>query len=390
MERLGEVVIVGGSVAGRACALALARRGLPVTLVSESGLATRPGSDLASYRTWWPSADPSLFPFASRGVDLLEALWEESQGAFEMDRRGDLWLGGDEAELESLRLAAGRAALIGGGPLREHLTPEWYLPSPDRGLTGVPGGLDLIESSQTLKGVFPALHLRAAGGLHVRRAGGLEVAGFGRWLDRALAAEEVTVVADSVVELEPRANAHRIRLGSGDELVAVSVVLAADQRVTAMTRPMATGGPVGDFVRVVAQPAVWRPVPPGAPAVHCRHGEQGWIEIRANFDGCPTLTFTGTIAEAAGLADPASPILGGIERQWSGAVAGSGFLTTVSRLDLGTAGRPIVGPIGRGLLATAGHGGSVTSALAAAEIIAEYLLEGEVPDYGRAVGATID
>jgi hypothetical protein len=385
MDRLGEVVVEGATFAGRACALALARRGLPVTLVADPG-QDRESSRPLGYRPWWPLMDPSLYPFAVRGVDLLEALWEESGGGFAMDRHGDLWLARDEPEVEVLRLAAGRAALLGAGPLREHLTPEWYLPSPARGLTGVPGGLDLIEGQAGLRGALPSLSIGAAGGLHVRRAGTVDPVGFGRWLDRAVAAELVTVVADPLVAVEPRGLFHQVTLRSGRELAAVAVVVATDRRATEIARRVTGGGGLREWLRVEAHAVAGRALPPGSPSLHLRAGDGEWIEVRPNDSGIPTLRWTVPAVGAAHLADLVADLEARVEDLLSGIGAGpAGFTTAAAPVFLAPDRRPIVGPIGASYLATAGHGQSIGSALAAAEVLAEYLLEGQFPGYGRAV-----
>lgn len=385
MDRLGEVVIEGATFAGRACALALARRGLPVTLLADGG-EDRESSHPLGYRAWWPLMDRSLYPFFSRGVDLLEALWEESGGAFDMDRHGDLWLAGDEAEVELFRLAASRGALLGAGPLREHLTPEWYLPGPARGLTGVPGGLDLIEGQSGLRGAFPFMALVAAGGLHVRRAGTVDPVGFGRWLDRAVAAELVTVVADPLVAVEPRGAFQQVGLRSGRELSAVAVVVATDRRATDLARRATAGAGLQEWVRVEAHAVAGRSVPPGSPSLFLRRGDTEWIEVRSDANGQLTVRWTVPALDAANPADLVAALDARVEGPLPGFGAGpSGFTTAVGPVFLAPDRRPIVGPIGASYLATAGHGGSIVSALAAAEVLAEYLLEGQFPGYGRAV-----
>jgi hypothetical protein len=385
MDRLGEVVVEGATFAGRACALALARRGLPVTLVADPGQDRESGLPLG-YRPWWPLMDPALYPFAVRGVDLLEALWEESGGGFDMNRHGDLWLARDEPEVEALRLAAGRAALLGAGPLREHLTPEWYLPSPARGLTGVPGGLDLIEGHAGLRGALPSLSIAAAGGLHVRRAGTVDPVGFGRWLDRAVAAELVSVVADRLVAVERRGVFQQVTLRSGRELAAVAVVVATDRRATEIARRVIGGCGLREWLRVEAHAVARRTMPPGSPSLHLRAGDAEWIEVRPNGSGQPTLRWTVPVVGAAHLADLVADLEARVEDLLPGIGAGrAGFTTAAAPVSLAPDRRPIVGPIGASYLATAGHGQSIGSALAAAEVLAEYLLEGQFPGYGRAV-----
>lgn len=366
MERLGEVIVVGGSMAGRLAALALVRRGLPVTLLTEPGQSEEPIEGW--YRSWWPSVDPGLSVFLGRGVDLLEALWEESRAGFRMDRRGELWLASVPADLEFLRTSAGRAGSTGLGPLREHTSHEWYLPSPPVGLSGSPGGLDLIEGLPALRAAFPNLELDGVGALHVRRAGAVDGEEFGRWLERVLAAEGVTKMRAEGSEISEVGGYHRMRFADGSVIAGAAVVHANG-----------VGVPLDEVARITALLPAAEP-PTEAPAARCRGANGDWLELLPLPSGWSAHWRT-ALSDLGHLPNRITAECARIGRLFGGlADRRPGFSTAISTLRLGPEGRPIVGLVG-GRVVSAGHGGSLPSALAAAESIAEYVLEGRWPRY---------
>ncbi|MBM4188432.1 MAG: FAD-binding oxidoreductase [Gemmatimonadetes bacterium] len=366
MKRLGEAVVAGTSLGGRLAALALARRGLPVVLVGPSRTDEAPES---WYRAWWPGQEPALTPFLSRGIDLLEALWEESHAGFDMDRRGELWLAGDPPDLEFLRAAAGRATPLGVGPLREHTSHEWYLPSPPTGLAGSPGGLDLIEGGSALRAAFGKLELQAAGGLHVRRAGAVDGDRFGRWLDGVLAAEGVTRDEAEPVGLDEFGGFQRLRLGGGRSMSAGALILAHG-----------AGLPLEGWARVSATLSATAAVG-DTPALRCRGTAGDWLELVPASQGW-TAVWRTPVGAIGSLPDRVAVECRQAARLIGRVADGLWFSTGVSTVRTGPGGRPVVGLLGQ-LVVTAGHGGSIPSALAAAEAVAEYVLEARWPRYAQ-------
>lgn len=221
-----QVVVVGQGLAAVATAHALLGRGCSVLLIEErEPVAAGSSSEVESYRPWWPW-DEVMTRLASRGTDLLDRLCLDSRGAFDMNRRGQLLVAAEPDIAGRLHIAAGRYAASGGGPLREHTSPDWYLPAPLDGVRGVPGGLDLLEG-RGLLAAMPFLGAGARLGVMVRRAGWVDGRALRRWLLGVFRAGGGTSATDSLSGAE-RAGTEgwTISLASGLKLKTDGIVLA--------------------------------------------------------------------------------------------------------------------------------------------------------------------
>ena len=110
----------------------------PLTLTSDKSTEC--------YRNWW--RNPAMVGFMNRSIDLLEELAEESDDAFHLNRRGYLYLHGDETAED-------------------------------------PAGPEVVSESQ-LANEFPYLSNGARSAIRVRRAGWFSAQQLGTWmLDRA-------------------------------------------------------------------------------------------------------------------------------------------------------------------------------------------------------------
>src|SRR5690606_6220538 len=108
------------------------------------------------YAPWWPGGEASIVQLTDAGIGRLEAMHQESREAFRANRRGRVVVTGRPETARLLRSVAGRQAALGLGPLREHTSTDWYLPSPSEGFRGVPDGFDLLEGPG-LRSAFPFL-----------------------------------------------------------------------------------------------------------------------------------------------------------------------------------------------------------------------------------------
>jgi D-hydroxyproline dehydrogenase subunit beta len=114
-----DVVVVGGGVAGCACALELAERGLAVLLLERSMLAA--GASGRNQGLLLPNPDPAYHEPFREGVAAYERL-AAGPVPFGLRPTGLLFLAGDET---TLTLAKGHAqALTAGGFAVEALGPE--------------------------------------------------------------------------------------------------------------------------------------------------------------------------------------------------------------------------------------------------------------------------
>jgi glycine/D-amino acid oxidase-like deaminating enzyme len=184
MSRTVDVVICGAGITGVAAAYYLNKAGVKdVLLVDE-----RPPLSLTSdhstecYRNWWP--DVSMLALMNRSIDLMEELAEESGNVFHMNRRGYLYVTGDEAKVPALIERSKLTSSLGAGPLRTHQADgrSAYQPAPAEGYTSQYTGADLLLGDATIRKHFPYLTEKAAAALHVRRAGWLSAQQLGMLL----------------------------------------------------------------------------------------------------------------------------------------------------------------------------------------------------------------
>jgi glycine/D-amino acid oxidase-like deaminating enzyme len=143
----------------------------------------------------------------NRSIDLMEELRAPSNNIFRMNRRGYLYVTGDESGLDEFKQEAERVASLGAGPLRVHIDPDLsYDPfEPTTALwespTDYAQGADLLLSRSLIRQHFPYLTEEAAGALHVRRAGWLSAQQLGMCLLEQARAMGVLVEAAAVEQV---------------------------------------------------------------------------------------------------------------------------------------------------------------------------------------------
>src|SRR5688572_32948852 len=105
-SRTADVVIAGAGIGGVAAAYQLAvRAGVTRVIVVDprEPLSLTSSKGTEAYRNYWPGPDDTMARFMDRSIDLLDALDGESGHAFELNRRGYVFLTGNPAEAERLR-----------------------------------------------------------------------------------------------------------------------------------------------------------------------------------------------------------------------------------------------------------------------------------------------
>src|SRR5688572_20285573 len=110
VQRVAEIVIAGAGMAGIAVAyqLAVRARAAGVVLVDPReplSLTSRMGTE--AYRNYWPGPDAAMGRLMDRSIDLLDEIDRESGHAFELNRRGYVYLTADPNEAGRLRAEAG-------------------------------------------------------------------------------------------------------------------------------------------------------------------------------------------------------------------------------------------------------------------------------------------
>ena len=192
MLNQANLVICGAGITGASAAYFLAKAGVQdIILVDERPpLSFTSDRSAECYRNWW--ADPAMLALMNHSIDLLEELAAESGNVFRMNRRGYLYVTGDENSIPTLKARAeyisnlpapGQQAQVGAGQLRTH-TPEasTYQPAPPEGFRDQPDGADLLLGTSLIQKHFPYLTEKAVAAVHARRAGWLSAQQLGMYL----------------------------------------------------------------------------------------------------------------------------------------------------------------------------------------------------------------
>lgn len=220
--RSADIVICGAGMAGAAAAYHLAvRHGAkrvvliderePITLTSDKGTQ--------AYRNWFGGPGDAMVRFMNRSIDLLEALAEESGNAFDLQRRGYLFVTGNSAHVEKFRASGLENEALGAGTLREHPGALPYHPAPAHSWKEQPTGADLITDRALMRDHFPYVTDRAAGMLHVRRAGSLDAPKLGEYLLARARDAGVVIVRDRMTAVESsNGGISGVALASGDSI----------------------------------------------------------------------------------------------------------------------------------------------------------------------------
>lgn len=174
-----NIVICGAGIAGISAAYQLTvQYGVrDVLLVDErSPLSLTSDKSTECYRNWWPGPGDGMVRLMNRSIDLMEELARETDNAFQLGRRGYLFVTADPARIPDFERAAAEPCSLGAGPLRvhdgQHCTPP-YIPAPAWGFEGSPTGADLILDPSLIRQHFPFLSQSVLTALHVRRCGKL-------------------------------------------------------------------------------------------------------------------------------------------------------------------------------------------------------------------------
>jgi len=183
MSSRSRVVICGAGIAGISAAYYLSRAGVGDVLLLDERPPLTLTSDQSTecYRNWWP--DASMTALMNRSIDLMDQLAASSSNVFRMNRRGYVFVTGDEDGVLRMQEDATGIAKSGGGPLRIHRGLDAnYVPSKPEGYLQGLDGADLLADRALLARHFPWISDSAVGALHVRRAGWLSTQQLGMHL----------------------------------------------------------------------------------------------------------------------------------------------------------------------------------------------------------------
>jgi glycine/D-amino acid oxidase-like deaminating enzyme len=177
---------------------------------------------------FWRPAEPVMMAFVNHSISLLEEMDRASNGAFEMNRPGYLFV---TSKADNTYSDQGKyAESIGIGTFREHTADiSKYKAAPgttrifhDQTLLDL-NGADVIKRKEDLHALYSFLGDDIVAGKHVRKCGWITVQSLIDWM---CASSGATVKHDSVVELKPTDTGVSVLLASGEALEVNKVVLA--------------------------------------------------------------------------------------------------------------------------------------------------------------------
>jgi glycine/D-amino acid oxidase-like deaminating enzyme len=229
LSRRADVVVVGAGIAGVSAAYELTvTHGIRNVVIVDPRPPLSLTSDKSTecYRNWWPNLP--MVGLMSRSIDLLERMAAESGNRFALNRRGYLFVSGDEENFHRMVEDAHHTSTLGAGPVRFHPGPSPYRPSPPEGFIGAPEGADILVGADEVLDHFPYLTPEVVGAIHVRRAGWFSAQQLGAWMLDQGKERGLEFVVDEVAGIGVSAGAIRsVSLAGGGEIATEVVIDAA-------------------------------------------------------------------------------------------------------------------------------------------------------------------
>jgi len=211
MSQTAEVVICGAGIAGISAAYHLAvNHGVrDIALIDQrSPLSLTSDKSTECYRNWWPGPGEAMVSLMNRSIDIMDHLAEESGNAFNLNRRGYLYLTGDETHIDQFVQWSHEPSRLGAGPLRIHDDNQentYYSPTINGKLRNHVNGADLLLNPNLIRENFPFLGDNVIAGLHVRRAGWVSAQQMGMYLLNRAQDSGVRLVRARIIDLETSA-----------------------------------------------------------------------------------------------------------------------------------------------------------------------------------------
>ncbi len=219
MSRKAEVLICGAGIAGVSAAYQLAEAGFRDILIVDPlpPLSLTSDRSTEGYRNWWP--DGEMVALMNRSIDIMEQLRDETGNVFRMNRRGYVYITGDEGRLDEFQRTGEKIAGLGAGPLRLH-SEGGCLYRPDEPAEGAYAqGADLLLGRALVQRHFPYVTDKAVAALHVRRAGWLSAQQLGMFLLERARSRGVRVEQGEVKAVDVAGGrAGGVQLASGERI----------------------------------------------------------------------------------------------------------------------------------------------------------------------------
>lgn len=178
MEK-ADVVICGAGSAGVAAAYYLIQQGITDVLLVDNHppLSQTSAKSGENYRNWWPTA--VMVDFMNHSIDLMESLTEATNNAFNLEKRGYLYVTGKPEVTLQDYLAHYRQFNVGDIRPHHHENGQTaYQPNPN----GATVGADILSEGPLIRQHFPHLAESIQTAVHVRRAGSISAQQLGMYL----------------------------------------------------------------------------------------------------------------------------------------------------------------------------------------------------------------
>ena len=247
MASSADIVICGAGLAGTAAAYHLAARhhaGRIVLVDEREPLTLTSDKGTQAYRNWWPGPDATMLRYMTRSIDILEEMAAESGNVFRLNRRGYVFVTGDEEGVERFRATAREVSGYGMGPVREHANVDLYQVAPAEGYQGQPTGADLLHGDAARR-VFPWFAPDVKAALHVRRAGWMNAIALGAWMLKRALGSGASFIHDRVAGFQLDGGRVRgVRLASGESIATDRVAIAAGPALRDVARMLGVDLPL--------------------------------------------------------------------------------------------------------------------------------------------------
>jgi glycine/D-amino acid oxidase-like deaminating enzyme len=212
MTLAADAVVVGAGIAGVSTAYRLAvEHGMARVLIVDPRPPLTLTSDKSTecYRNWWPSRP--MVGLMNHSIDLIEEMSRNSGDAFGLNRRGYLFVTGEEPRLETMARQAAVTSTYGADA-------------------------DILSRSDLLA-THPYLTDQAVGGLRVNRAGWFSAQQLGSWMLGRARDHGVELVVAAVAGLDTEGErVTGVALTDGEVIVTAAVVVAAGPMTPTVTR----------------------------------------------------------------------------------------------------------------------------------------------------------
>ena len=229
-----NIVICGAGIAGISTAYHLAvNHGVKDILIIDERPPLSLTSDKSTecYRNWWPGPGTAMVSLMNRSIDLLEDLAFKNGNLFHLNRRGYLFLTGNEDYIPGMLSKAQESSRLGAGELRIHRgdpNDPLYQVAAAHGFADSPGGADLILDQRLIRKHYPDITVEAVAALHIRRAGWLSAQQLGSLLLKKAKAQGVQLIENRVQDVNIVGNkVTGVNLEGGEQIPTQHFVNAA-------------------------------------------------------------------------------------------------------------------------------------------------------------------